>query len=66
MPDYRRMYYLLRAGVSSVLDDMRADGEFQSIYQRLETLLQEAEEVYIETSNVIPLADQSEKNAGAK
>ena len=60
------MYYLLRAGVSSVLDDMRADGEFQSIYQRLETLLQEAEEVYIETSNVIPLADQSEKNAGAK
>ena len=54
------MYYLLCAGVSDVLDDMRAEGEFQSVYKRLEMLLQEAEDIYIETANVIPLADLKE------
>ena len=55
MADYREMYYTLCAGVSKVLDDMPDREPFKEYYQRLEALLQEAEDIYIETSNVIDL-----------
>ncbi len=58
MPDYRRMYYTLCAGVSGLLDDMRPDGENESIYHRLEMLLQEAEDIYIETADIIQLPEK--------
>ena len=54
MADYRKMYYALCSGVSKVLDDM-PDREPFTDYRRLETLLREAEEIYIETANVIDL-----------
>ena len=57
MPDYQRMYYVLCAGVSSLLDDIQERGEFQGVYQRLETLLHEAEEIYIDTADVLRLED---------
>lgn len=57
MADYRRMYYTLCAGVSVLLDDMPADGVYQSVYQRLELLLQEAEDIYIETADVVWLEE---------
>ena len=57
VPDYRRMYYALCAGVSALLDDMQADGAYQSVYRRLELLLQEAEDIYIETADVIRMED---------
>ena len=57
MPDYRRMYYVLCAGISSLLDDMLENREMESIYQRLETLLHEAEDIYIDTADVIRLED---------
>ena len=57
MPDYRRMYYTLCAGVSAVLDDMQEREEFPGVYYRLEALLQEAENIYIETADVIRLED---------
>ncbi len=58
MPDYRRMYHVLCAGVSALLDDMPSDGAFQSVYQRLELLLHEAEDIYIETADVIDLEQE--------
>ncbi len=58
VPDYRRMYYTLCAGVSALLDDIQADGAYQSIYRRLELLLQEAEDIYIETAGIIRLEDR--------
>ena len=58
MPDYRRMYYTLCAGVSALLDDIQVEGAYQSVYQRLELLLQEAEDIYIETADVIRLEDR--------
>ena len=57
MPDYRRMYYVLCAGISSLLDDMQERRELDSIYQRLETLLHEAEDIYIDTADVIRIED---------
>ena len=57
MPDYRRMYYTLCAGISSLLDDMQESREMGSIYQRLETLLHEAEDIYIDTADVIRIED---------
>ena len=57
MPDYRRMYYALCAGISSLLDDMQESRELESIYQRLETLLHEAEDIYIDTADVIRIED---------
>ena len=54
---YRRMYYTLCAGVSALLDDIPQDGAYQSLYQRLELLLQEAEDIYIETADVIRIED---------
>ena len=57
MPDYRRMYYTLCAGVSGLLDDMRPE-ENEPIYRRLEMLLQEAEDIYIKTADVIQLPDK--------
>lgn len=58
VPDYRRMYYTLCSGVSALLDDMRPDGENESIYHRLEMLLQEAEDIYIETADIIQLPEK--------
>ena len=57
MPDYRRMYYVLCAGISSLLDDMQERRELDSTYQRLETLLHEAEDIYIDTADVIWMED---------
>ena len=57
MPDYRRMYYVLCAGISSLLDDIQETGAPSSIYQRLETLLHEAEDIYIDTADVIRSED---------
>lgn len=57
MPDYRRMYYTLCAGVSALLDDIQADGAYQNVYRRLELLLQEAEDIYIETADIIRMED---------
>ena len=57
MPDYQRMYYVLCAGISSLLDDMLERREQDSIYQRLETLLHEAEDIYIDTADVIRIED---------
>ncbi len=58
MPGYRMMYYTLCAGVSAVLDDMQERGEFPGVYYRLEALFQEAENIYIETADVIRLEDR--------
>ena len=55
MADYRKMYYALCSGVSKVLDDMPEQEPFTDYYRQLETLLREAEEIYIETANVIDL-----------
>ena len=55
MADYQKMYYALCSGVSKMLDDMPDREPFTDYYRRLETLLQEAEEIYIETANVIDL-----------
>ena len=57
MPDYRRMYYVLCAGISSLLDDMQESRGMDSVYQRLETLLREAEDIYIDTADVIRIED---------
>ncbi len=57
VPDYRRMYYVLCAGISSLLDDMQERRELDSTYQRLETLLHEAEDIYIDTADVIWMED---------
>ena len=58
MADYREMYYTLCAGVSKVLDDMPDREPFTDYYRRLEALLREAEEIYIETANVIDLPEE--------
>ena len=62
MPDYRKMYYVLCAGISSLLDDMPERTDLQSIYQRLEALLHEAEDIYIDTADVIRLEDYPSEN----
>ena len=61
MADYREMYYTLCAGVSKVLDDMPDREPFRKYYHRLEALLQEAEDIYIDTANVIDLPAESKK-----
>ncbi len=61
MADYRKMYSILCAGVSALLDDMPPVGDFEPFYHRLEALLHEAEEIYIETADVIHLPDRSDK-----
>ena len=53
MADYQKMYHILCAGVSSVIDDMPDCGLFRPHRQRLKSLLLEAEEVYIQTDNVL-------------
>ena len=57
VPDYRRMYCVLCAGISSLLDDMQESREMGSNYHRLETLLHEAEDIYIDTADVIRIED---------
>ncbi len=62
MPNYQKMYYILCAGVSAVIDDMPDCGLFRCYRQDLQSLLLEAEEVYIQTDNVISLpVRQTEK-----
>ena len=58
MADYKKMYYTLCAGVSNVLDDMPDREPFREYYLRLEALLQEAEDIYIDTANVIDLSGE--------
>lgn len=50
MPDYQRMYAVLCAGVSEVLDDMEGKEELRDWFQRLKALLNEAEDIYIDTA----------------
>ena len=49
MADYAKMYAVLCAGVSDVLDDMEGKAELQAYFQRLKELLNKAEDIYIET-----------------
>ena len=49
MPDYQRMYAVLCAGVSEALDDMEGKEELRDRSQRLKALLNEAEDIYIDT-----------------
>ena len=58
MADYREMYYTLCAGVSKVLDDMPDREPFREYFRRLKELLQEAEDIYVDTANVIDLPQE--------
>ena len=62
MPDYQKMYYILCAGVSDVIDDMPDCGLFRPYRQRLESLLLEAEEVYIQTDNLLTFPVRQAEN----
>ena len=55
MADYKRMYQTLCAGVSAVLDEMPPEGPFAAYHKKLEALLLEAEDIYIDTENLVPL-----------
>ena len=59
MADYLKMYYALCSGVSKVVDDMPEMNIFRPYRQRLIDLLQEAEDIYIDTDNVVQI--QSDK-----
>ena len=58
MSDYQKMYYAVCAGVSNVVDEMPETAAFQKYRQRLIDILQEAEDIYIET------ADDTEEKEG--
>ena len=51
MADYRRMYSTLCAGVSEVLDDMQGQPDLETFYLRLQDLLNQAEDIYIDTAD---------------
>lgn len=59
MPDYKTMYQILCSGVSEVLDDIQGVREYEYIFSRLKLLLNEAEDVYIDTANIIQLREQT-------
>ena len=62
MPNYQKMYYILCSGVKAILDDMEGKHEYESLYGRLKLLLNEAEDVYIDTANIIPLNTSSKED----
>lgn len=62
MPNYQKMYYILCSGVSAILDDIQGKHEYEGLYGRLKLLLNEAEDVYIDTANIIPLNTSSKED----
>ena len=50
MADYEKMYAVLCAGVSEVLDEMEGKEECREYFRRLKELLNRAEDIYIETA----------------
>ena len=64
MPDYKTMYQILCSGVSEVLDDIQGVREYEHIFSRLKMLLNEAEDVYIDTANIISIREKSDTEDG--
>ena len=58
MPDYQKMYYILCAAASKAMDALPRTSEAADAWNILQQALNEAEELYIDTANVLALSKQ--------
>ena len=50
MTDYKKMYLTVCGAVAEVMDEMQGKPELAGTFQRLKDALNQAEDIYIETS----------------
>ena len=51
MTDYKKMYFLLCGAVAAALDEMQGKAELTEMFLHLKDAMNEAEDIYIETSD---------------
>ena len=66
MPDYQKMYYAVCAAASHALDVLPVTTGNMQARSELETALLEAEDIYIDTSGLLPFPTSAEAGAAVQ